>query len=144
MGGAYVPSGIQWVFLAGLGILQMGLPYVLFAHGLKHIAGHEATGIGLIEPLLVPLWVYLAWGDQPAWWTLAGGALILVGLAIRFLEPNLAQRSHCHCAVSYDCQSSPRQIPRDQHGRDHGRDGVHLRPAVHSLKISLPIPNSVA
>jgi drug/metabolite transporter (DMT)-like permease len=87
VGGSYVPSGIQWLFLAGLGILQMGLPYVLFAHGLKRIAGHEATSIGLIEPLLVPLWVYLAWGDRPAWWTFVGGALILVGLAIRFLEP---------------------------------------------------------
>jgi len=85
VGGAYLPSGIQWLFLAGLGILQMGLPYVLFAHGLKRIAGHEATSIGLIEPLLVPLWVYLAWGDVPAWWTFVGGALILTGLAIRFL-----------------------------------------------------------
>jgi DME family drug/metabolite transporter len=85
--GTYIPSGIQWLFLAGLGILQMGLPYVLFAHGLKRIAGHEATSIGLIEPLLVPLWVYLAWGDTPAWWTVAGGTLILIGLAIRFLEP---------------------------------------------------------
>jgi drug/metabolite transporter, DME family len=93
VGGAYIPSGIQWLLLAGLGILQMGLPYVLFAHGLKRIAGHEATGIGLIEPLLVPLWVYLAWGDKPAWWTLAGGALILVGLAIRFIEPPRNRRT---------------------------------------------------
>ena len=85
VGSAYLPSGIQWLFLAGLGILQMGLPYVLFAHGLKRIAGHEATSIGLIEPLLVPLWVYLAWGDMPAWWTFVGGALILAGLTIRFL-----------------------------------------------------------
>ena len=82
---SHFPSGIQWLLLAGLGILQMGLPYVLFAHGLKRIPGHEATGIGLIEPILVPLWVYLAWGDQPATWTIVGGALILVGLAIRFL-----------------------------------------------------------
>src|SRR6185312_12073119 len=81
----YFPSGVQWLLLAGLGIVQMGLPYVLFARGLKSIPGHEATGIGLMEPLLVPLWVYLAWGDRPAWWTLVGGGLILVGLAIRYL-----------------------------------------------------------
>jgi drug/metabolite transporter (DMT)-like permease len=54
---------------------------------LQRIPGHEATGIGLIEPLLVPLWVYLAWGDRPAWWTLVGGALILIGLSIRYLGP---------------------------------------------------------
>jgi drug/metabolite transporter (DMT)-like permease len=79
------PNGIQWLMLAGFGILQMGLPYVLFARGLRKIPGHEASSIGLIEPLLVPVWVYLAWGDEPAWWTIAGGALILTGLALRYV-----------------------------------------------------------
>ena len=55
--------------------------------GLRTIPGHEATGIALTEPLLVPVWVYLAWGDAPDWWTLVGGGLILVGLAIRYLVP---------------------------------------------------------
>jgi drug/metabolite transporter, DME family len=86
LGGTHFPSGTQWLLLAGLGIVQMGLPYILFARGLKHIPGHEATGIALVEPLLVPVWVYLAWGDKPAWWTLVGGGLILVGLAIRYFE----------------------------------------------------------
>jgi drug/metabolite transporter, DME family len=84
LGGSHFPSGVQWPLLAGLGIVQMGLPYVLFARGLKSISGHEATGIGLVEPLLVPIWAYLAWGDRPAWWTLAGGGFILVGLVIRY------------------------------------------------------------
>jgi len=90
---APVPSGVQWALLAGLGIVQMGLPYVLFGRSLKNIPGHEATAIGMIEPLLVPAWVYLAWGERPAWWTFLGGGLILVGLAVRFLErsPRTAQ-----------------------------------------------------
>jgi drug/metabolite transporter (DMT)-like permease len=82
------PTGMQWLFLAGFGILQMAVPYVLFAYSLRRIAGHEAAGIGLIEPILMPLWVYLAWGDRPAWWTLVGGGFILVGLAIRYLTPS--------------------------------------------------------
>jgi drug/metabolite transporter (DMT)-like permease len=82
-----LPNGVQWVYLAGLGIVQMAVPYVLFARSLKRIAGHEAAGIGLIEPLLVPAWAYLAWGDRPAPWTLVGGAFILVGLAIRYVPP---------------------------------------------------------
>jgi drug/metabolite transporter, DME family len=84
-GGVSLPSGVQWGVLAAFGILQMGLPYALFAYSLKRIPGHEATAIGLIEPLLNPIWVFLAWGDLPAWWTVIGGSLILVGLAIRFL-----------------------------------------------------------
>ena len=80
----YWPSGKQWLLLAGFGILQMGLPYVLFARSLKSIPAHEASGIGLIEPILVPLWVWLAWKDAPAWWTVIGGGLILVGLLLRY------------------------------------------------------------
>jgi drug/metabolite transporter (DMT)-like permease len=75
------------VFLAFFGMFQMGLPYILFARGLRSIPGHEATGIGLLEPILVPLWVFLAWGDKPAWWTLVGGGLILIGLAVRYALP---------------------------------------------------------
>lgn len=85
------PTPVQLVGLAGFGIFQMGLPYVLFAHGLRSIAGHEASGITLLEPLLVPIWVYLAWHQTPtyqppAWWTLAGGAMILAGLVLRYTE----------------------------------------------------------
>jgi drug/metabolite transporter (DMT)-like permease len=85
LGGSHFPnSAAQWLLLAGLGMVQMGLPYVLFARGLKSIPGHEATGIGLVEPLLVPIWAYLAWGDRPAWWTLVGGGCILAGLIVRY------------------------------------------------------------
>lgn len=86
LGDAPFPQGIQWWLLAAFGILQMGLPYILFARGLREIPGHEATAIGMIEPLLVPVWVLLAWGERPAWWTVAGGGLILGGLAVRFLN----------------------------------------------------------
>jgi drug/metabolite transporter (DMT)-like permease len=85
---SHFPGGIQWLLLATFGILQMGLPYVLFANGLKRIPGHEATGIGMIEPILVPIWVYLAWREPPAWWTMVGAALILIGLSIRYITPN--------------------------------------------------------
>jgi drug/metabolite transporter (DMT)-like permease len=83
------PRGNQWFFLAGLGILQMGIPYVLFARGLQQITSHEASGIGLLEPVLVPVWVYLAWRNAenytpPRWWTIVGGGLILIGLVMRY------------------------------------------------------------
>lgn len=81
------PSGMQWPFLAALGFFQMALPYVLFAISLKKIPGHEATAIGLIEPILNPVWVLVAWGEAPVWWTLLGGGFILIGLAARYLWP---------------------------------------------------------
>ncbi|QDU28394.1 EamA-like transporter family protein [Anatilimnocola aggregata] len=84
----YWPQGRQWLMLAAFGIFQMGLPYFLFARSLRTIPGHEASGIGLVEPLLVPVWVCLAWGwreNMPAWWTIAGGGLIFSGLVLRYL-----------------------------------------------------------
>lgn len=84
------PHGRQWLLLAGFGILQMGLPYFCFARGLKSVPSHEAAGIGLLEPILLPLWVYLAWHNAsnytpPRWWTMVGAALILTGLLVRYV-----------------------------------------------------------
>jgi drug/metabolite transporter (DMT)-like permease len=81
------PSAAQVPVLAGFGLLQMALPYVFFARGLRAITSQEATGIGLLEPMLLPVWVYLAWGEAPAPWTLIGGGLILVGLILRYVVP---------------------------------------------------------
>ncbi len=79
------PAGSQWIYLSMFGIFQMGLPYVLFAYGLKSISSHEASGLSLLEPVLVPLWVFVAWRTAadyqfPATTTLVGATLILVGL----------------------------------------------------------------
>lgn len=83
--GAYWPQGVQWIYLAAFGALQIGIPYVLFARGLRDVPGHEAGGIGLIEPVLVPIWTWLAWDEQITPHVLAGAALIFLGLAWRYL-----------------------------------------------------------
>ncbi len=84
------PSGSQWIYLACFGMLQLGIPYLLFALALKSVSSHEASGLSLLEPLLVPVWVFLAWRNAPdyqapAITTIIGGGLILLGLAIRYL-----------------------------------------------------------
>ncbi len=93
------PDGKQLVLLAGFGMLQMGLPYLLFARGLQSISGHEAAGIALLEPLLVPLWVYLAWHNEasyqaPRWWTFVGGGMIMTGLVLRYLATYRRRRGN--------------------------------------------------
>jgi drug/metabolite transporter (DMT)-like permease len=78
------PSPTQWLLLAAFGAIQLGLPYFLFALAVKEIPGHEASVIGLLEPLLLPLWIYLAWGDKPDVVTYFGGSWILLGLLLRY------------------------------------------------------------
>ena len=79
----------SYAALGLFGIFQMSLPYVLFARGLRTTSGPEASVLTLVEPLLVPLWVYIAWRnhpsyDAPQWWTWVGGTLILAGLLSRY------------------------------------------------------------
>jgi drug/metabolite transporter (DMT)-like permease len=93
----FIPSGSQWWPLIAIGIFQMGLSYWLFARGLKSTAGHTASLIALLEPVLLPLWVFLAWRNASNYepvesWTLFGAGCILIGLVIRFL-PTRWQRS---------------------------------------------------
>lgn len=83
------PSGNQWFYLCGFGMIQMGIPYVLFARGVNHVTSHEASGLALLEPVLVPVWVFIAWHNHedyqaPELTTLIGGGLILAGLVLRY------------------------------------------------------------
>lgn len=82
-----MPSARQLVFLGVFGTVQMALPYVLFARGLKHVSPQEAGMIALIEPLLNPLWAYLISPetDTPSVTTWIGGGFILGALVRHYL-----------------------------------------------------------
>lgn len=81
------PSYRQLGFLFLFGAVQLALPYMLFARGLKHVRPQEAGMIVLIEPLLNPLWVYLISPetDTPPLTTWLGGGLIVAALAQHYL-----------------------------------------------------------
>lgn len=83
--------------LAAFGIVQMAVPYVLFARGLKTVPASEAALMGLLEPVLNPVWVGLVHGEIPAPASLVGGGLLLAGLAVRYAprssRPRLPDRS---------------------------------------------------
>lgn len=60
-----------------MGVVQFGLPYVLYAAGSRLVTAQTAVLIIMLEPVLNPVWVYLVRGEIPHWSTIAGGALIL-------------------------------------------------------------------
>jgi drug/metabolite transporter, DME family len=66
-----------------MGIVQIALPYALFAWALQRVPGPEASLLTLIEPVLNPVWVALFVGERPGPATLLGGGLILVALLLR-------------------------------------------------------------
>lgn len=71
--------------LAVMGIVQLGIPYFLFSKGLETISLQEASLIVLIEPVLNPIWVALAFGEIPSVATFVGGGIILSGLGFRYV-----------------------------------------------------------
>jgi len=68
-----------------LGVVQMGISYILFVRGLTVVPAAEASLLGMLEPMLNPLWAYLGVGERPSSWALAGGAVVLLSIAGRTL-----------------------------------------------------------
>lgn len=72
----------EWVSLVFLGSMQIGLAFVLYSAGVARITVAQASVLALLEPLLSPLWVYLAIGEVPSAYGFAGFALILAGIVL--------------------------------------------------------------
>jgi len=74
----------SFAVLAFLGLFQIGVAYVLFVRGLAHVTATQASLTGMLEPIANPVWVFLFLGERPAPATLAGGAMILLALTLRY------------------------------------------------------------
>ncbi len=84
------PTPKQIGFLAIFGVVQLGLPYLLFAASLRYVSPTEAGMITLIEPILNPVWAYLLdpARDTPTIWTVAGGICLLIASIRCLLLPS--------------------------------------------------------
>jgi len=63
-----------------LGIVQLGISYILYGLAIKHLGALEAVLITVIEPLLNPFWVFVVVGEKPTVLSLLGGLVVLVGV----------------------------------------------------------------
>jgi drug/metabolite transporter, DME family len=73
----------DWLTLAWLGVFQIGLAYVCLSAGVKYVTALEASLLLLLEPVLNPIWAWIAHGERPGTWALAGGAAIIAATSIR-------------------------------------------------------------
>jgi drug/metabolite transporter (DMT)-like permease len=60
-----------------LGVAQVGLAYWCLTRAIRHVPAFEATTMLQIEPAMNPVWTWLAYGERPTLWALAGGAVIV-------------------------------------------------------------------
>ena len=71
----------DFMSVAYLGVVQIGLAYALFTLGMARGARSLDAGIVCyIEPVLNPLWVFLFLGERPTRWALLGGAIIIAAV----------------------------------------------------------------
>jgi len=70
-----------WLLLV-LGILQLGLPYILYSIAIKSVHAVEATLISSIEAILNPLWVFILLGEKPGFWSIAGGGIVFATVTL--------------------------------------------------------------
>ncbi|MBR6529402.1 MAG: DMT family transporter [Firmicutes bacterium] len=70
------------VLILILGIVQLGIPYVLYALAASKISPLSCSLIGMIEPLLNPIWVAVFYGEVPGFFALIGGIVVIVSVVI--------------------------------------------------------------
>jgi drug/metabolite transporter (DMT)-like permease len=81
-----MPTWPQLVTLVFFGGVQLGLPYLLMARGLRVVGAQEACTLTLLEPVLNPVWAYLVspGTEAPTIYTLLGGGCVLAALLYRY------------------------------------------------------------
>ncbi|KXK07081.1 MAG: EamA-like transporter family protein [Acidobacteria bacterium OLB17] len=103
-----LPSGISAIPVmtvgdalaaAFLGVIQIGIAYMLFIKGVYGgTRPLDASIIGFIEPLLNPVWVFLFVGERPSNWAILGGLVIIATVVIhtvlQYKRPNVPSVSH--------------------------------------------------
>ncbi len=94
--------------LVFLGVVQIGAAYWVFSYGIAQVRVLEASLIGMLEPVLNPVWVFIFLGESPGWWAVAGGAIIIAAVSLRML---LTERGRTAAPVAH-----PEARPATGHG----------------------------
>ncbi|MDL1949441.1 EamA/RhaT family transporter [Acidobacteria bacterium ACD] len=90
--GGLALDGKGLLLVTYLGVVQMGVAYLLFVRGLTVVPAAEASLLGMLEPLFNPVWAFVGIGERPSPWALAGGAVVLLSVAARTLWASRAAR----------------------------------------------------
>lgn len=73
-------GGRELFLLALFGVTQFGLGLLLLALGIRHVSATRSALINVLDSPLAPVWVWLAFGEVPAWPTVAGGAVVMAAV----------------------------------------------------------------
>jgi drug/metabolite transporter, DME family len=90
---ASAAGGGDWAVILYLGVVQIGVAYVLLTRAVRRVPAVQASLLLMIEPALSPIWAWIVLGEQPGPWALTGGAVIVLGtIAWSLLDGRFAPR----------------------------------------------------
>ncbi len=65
-----------------LGVVQLGIPYMLLVKAQEHCSPLAANLLSVVEPILNPVWVFLFDGETPGLFALLGAAVVIVTITL--------------------------------------------------------------
>lgn len=66
--------------ILALGVVQLGIPYILYGLAVRNCPPLACSLIGAIEPLLNPVWVFLFNGEKPGPFAVFGGMIVIAAV----------------------------------------------------------------
>lgn len=89
-------TGSDWAILAALGIGQMGVGLAFLTIGARLIPPAQVAVISLLEIVLGPLWVWLAYDERPGLTTVAGGLVVVAAVVVQAVGPAPIEEPEAH------------------------------------------------
>lgn len=65
-----------------LGVLQLGIPYILYAKASEYCPPLACCLLGAVEPLLNPIWVLIFDGEKPGFYALIGAVIVVASVTL--------------------------------------------------------------
>ena len=72
----------EFVCILILGVFQLGIPYVLYALASRDCSPLACSLLGMLEPLLNPVWVFLLDGERPGIYAFIGGIIVIAAVTL--------------------------------------------------------------
>ena len=66
------------LYIAILGIAQLGIPYILLVQASRACSPLTCSLLGMLEPLLNPVWVFIFDGERPGMLSLIGAVAVII------------------------------------------------------------------
>jgi len=73
----------SWLIIAFLGVVQLGIAYILYSTAIKHVSALDAIIYPVIEPIFNPVFAFIILGESMSIFGIMGGFLVLLGVVAR-------------------------------------------------------------